>query len=94
MSQECALTYVADAHITGATINEEAEVTTMTLNEQLREAIQDSGETLYAIAKATGVHYGVIHRFVIGQRDMYLQTASKLVDHLGLKLTQVKKPRK
>ena len=66
----------------------------MTLNDQLRKAIRDSGQSLYAIAKGTGIHYGVIYRFAVGQRDMYLQTASKVADYLGLGLAQVKKPRK
>ena len=66
----------------------------MTLNDQLRKAIRQSGQSLYAIAKGTGVHYGVIYRFAVGQRDIYLQTASKVADYLELELTKARKRRK
>ena len=38
----------------------------MALQDQLREAIQDSGLSLYRIAKDSGVVYQVLHRFARG----------------------------
>jgi hypothetical protein len=63
----------------------------MSLNDQLRSAIRSSDQSLYAIAKGTNVHYGVIYRFARGQRDIYLETASKLAAYLGLELMKKKK---
>jgi transcriptional regulator with XRE-family HTH domain len=56
------------------------------LCEQLREAIEDSGFTVYHIAKAAGVKHAVVARFLSGERDVRLETASKIADALGLEL--------
>ena len=66
----------------------------MPLDDELRKAIRDSGQSLYAIAKGTGVHYGIIYRFTKGQRDIYLGTASKVADYLRLGLAEIKRHRK
>jgi plasmid maintenance system antidote protein VapI len=57
-----------------------------TIADQLRQAIQASGQSQYALAKAVGVHQSVISRFLAGQRDVTLATAAKLAEHLGLEL--------
>jgi len=56
------------------------------LSGDLRQAIADSGRTHYAIGKAAGVAPEVIDRFVSGERDIRLATASKLASALRLKL--------
>ena len=58
----------------------------MTLAEQLRQAIRDSGKTQYMIAKDTGISQPMINRFTNGQRGISLETADKLIEHLGLEL--------
>jgi plasmid maintenance system antidote protein VapI len=65
----------------------------MTLTDQLRKAIHDSGLSLYAVAKATHTPYAVIHGFVNG-RDIKLGTADKLAELFGMKLTAAKRPKK
>ncbi len=66
----------------------------MSLQEQLRQAIEDSGATLYAIAKGSGIAYPVLYRFARGERDLTLATASKLADYFGMRLTRPRRPKK
>ena len=66
----------------------------MALQDQLREAIGDSGLTLYRIAKDSGVAYQVLHRFARGERDLTLETASKLAEFFSMRLTRPKRPKK
>jgi plasmid maintenance system antidote protein VapI len=54
--------------------------------DQLRRAMRDSGETEYAIAKATGVSQSVVNRFVSEERGISLATAAKLCSYLELEL--------
>ena len=65
----------------------------MTLAEQLREAIDGSGLTLYRVAKDSGVSYGMLHRFYHNDRDVYLGTANKLAAYFGMRLTRPLKPK-
>ena len=66
----------------------------MSVSEQLRSAIQDSlqTQTLYQVAKGSGVNWSALQRFVTGQRP-YLRsdTIDRLCEFLGLELCQ-KKP--
>ena len=57
------------------------------LVDQLRQAIAESGETEYAIAKGAGVSQSVVNRFVHGERGISLDTAARLCAHLELKLS-------
>ncbi len=65
----------------------------MALQDQLREAIEDSGLTLYRIAKGSGVAYQVLHRFARGERDLTLETASRLAEYFGMRMTRPKRPK-
>lgn len=56
--------------------------------DQLRRAIEDSGLSVTAIAKAAGIAQPVLHRFYTGERDLTLTTADKLIVYFGLELTQ------
>lgn len=56
------------------------------LSETLKQAIRDSDQTEYQIAKAAGISQIVISRFLSGERDIRMATADKLADALGLKL--------
>jgi DNA-binding Xre family transcriptional regulator len=68
----------------------------MTVSEQLKQAIERrlKTETLYRIAKESGVAWRVVQRFMTGERPQ-LRSASvdKLCDYLGLEL-KPKKQRK
>ena len=65
----------------------------MALQDQFRQAIEDSGLTLYRIAKGSGIAYQVLHRFARGERDLTLETASRLADYFGMRLTRPKRPK-
>ena len=52
-----------------------------------RRTIVESGESEYAIGKATGVSQSVLSRFVRSERGISLETAAVLCDHLNLALT-------
>ena len=58
----------------------------MSLSDQLKTIIRNSGKSLYEIAKRSGVGLPVLFRFMAGQRDIRLATANKLVDYLDLEL--------
>ena len=58
----------------------------MFLSDQLKTIIRDRGQSLYEIAKRSGVGLPVLFRFMVGQRDIRLATANKLVDYLDLEL--------
>ena len=60
--------------------------TKKTIIDQLRKAIRDSGETRYAIGKATGVSQSIIDRFLSGERGISLETAAKLCEYLRVEL--------
>src|SRR5215210_3041439 len=55
---------------------------------QLREAIERSGLTAYAVGRRAGVDPGVVQRFVTGERDIRMGTADKLCEVLGLRLVE------
>ena len=60
----------------------------MSLTSQLLTAIENSAATLYRISKDSGVPYVVVHRFARGERQIKLDTADKLADYFGMKLTR------
>ena len=64
------------------------------LSEQLRAAFAESGLSRFELAKRAGVPYSGLHRFIAGERDIVLDTASRLCDVLGLELLPMKTKRK
>lgn len=58
-----------------------------TVTEQLRRAIVTSGQSRYAISKATGVDKAVLSRFVVSGRGLRSENIDKLCAHLGLVVT-------
>jgi plasmid maintenance system antidote protein VapI len=65
----------------------------MTLTDQLRDAIHKSGLSLYRVAKATCTPYAAIHGFANGHRSINLETADRLAELFGMKLTAPKRPK-
>jgi plasmid maintenance system antidote protein VapI len=57
-----------------------------TIAETLRTAIAESGETVAAVSRGTGIAQPVLHRFVHGERDLTLRTAEKLLQYFDLEL--------
>ena len=64
------------------------------MSEILQAAIESDGRTFYRLGKDAGVSTEIIYRFVAGERDIRLATASKLAAVLGLELLSRKKTRK
>ena len=65
----------------------------MAILDDIREAIETSGESRYAIAKATGLSQTTLSRFVNGERGLSVDALETLADHLGLEVV-LKKRRK
>ncbi len=53
---------------------------------QLRAAFEASGLSRFELARRAGMSYAIVHRFFGGDRDIKLETASKLCGVLGLEL--------
>jgi transcriptional regulator with XRE-family HTH domain len=65
----------------------------MAISDQLRQAIRNSGLSLYEIAKAIGITDPILSRFLsddpAAHRDIRLErTADKLAEFFGMKLTE------
>jgi transcriptional regulator with XRE-family HTH domain len=56
------------------------------LVDQLKEAIRNSGQTLYQLSKASGVPSPQLSRFVRGERTITLPVAEKICRALNLRL--------
>jgi plasmid maintenance system antidote protein VapI len=61
-----------------------------TVSEVLRKTIKNSGLSLYAVAKGSGVGYAMVHRFVTGERGLSQTTIDTLCEHFGLELRKRK----
>jgi hypothetical protein len=59
----------------------------VTVCDQLRTAIRDSGKTHYRIGKDAGVKPEMVARFARCQRDVRAETFAKICTALGLRLT-------
>jgi predicted transcriptional regulator len=64
---------------------------TFNLSLELKQAIQESGMTVYRVAKSAGVKHAVIARFLSGERDLRLDTVSKIASVLRLSLRTPRK---
>jgi hypothetical protein len=62
----------------------------MAVSASLREAVRNSGASLYRISKDSGVPYATLHRFVLGGGNLVLESLDKLCAYLGLELTKKK----
>jgi plasmid maintenance system antidote protein VapI len=63
------------------------------LREQLKAAIAESGLTTHAVAQGCGVAHPILYRFVMGQRDIKLETACKLAAYFQMTMTPPKTPK-
>ena len=74
--------------MTGMLAQQEAQWYTFhmaTVSDTLRKALKRSGQTRYAVSKATGIPESVLSRFAHGQ-PLRGATIDKLADYLGLAL--------
>ena len=59
-----------------------------TVSETLREEVRSCGQTLYRVAKDSGVAYATLHRFMAGKRTIGSPAIDKLCAYLGLRLAR------
>lgn len=58
----------------------------VSVTEQLRKAVEQCGETRYAISKATGIPESVLSRFVAGGKGLRSENIDLLCAYLRLEL--------
>ncbi len=63
------------------------------LSDAVRKAIDESGESRYAIAKATGIDESALAKFYNGHRGITTDTLDRLGDYLGLRIVMDRKPK-
>ena len=61
------------------------------LSDQIRQAVDESGMSRYAICKATGIDQGMFSHFMAGKVALGLANVDKLADLLGLDVVARKK---
>ncbi|REJ90642.1 MAG: XRE family transcriptional regulator [Planctomycetota bacterium] len=54
--------------------------------DEIRRAIERSGESRYAISKATGIGEAQLSRLMAGQAGLSINRLELLADHLGLEI--------
>ena len=64
------------------------------LSEQIRQAVDDCGQTRYAISKATGIDQSTLSRFMSGERGLPMGTLDVLAEYLNLNITTGKRRQK
>ena len=64
------------------------------ISEQLRDAIEASGETRYRISQETGISQSMLSRFVSGERGLTSTAIDTLGEYLDLELTKRKRRRR
>lgn len=65
-----------------------------TVTDQLRRAVEECGQTRYAISKATGIPASVLSRFVAGGGGLRSENIDRLSAYLGLELRAKARKRK
>ena len=64
------------------------------LTDQMRQIIENCGQTRYAIAKATGISQPTLARLVSGDRFLSAEAMDALGEYLGLEIRVVPKTKK
>ena len=54
--------------------------------DQIRQAIDDSGETRYRIARGSGINESALSKFYNGHRGLSMRAMDALGEYLGLKI--------
>jgi hypothetical protein len=70
-----------------AAADRQAAANHISLADQLRDALKESGLTMFRIAKESGVEQSVLYRFVTAERGVQMDTAEKLAAFFRMNLT-------
>jgi transcriptional regulator with XRE-family HTH domain len=62
------------------------------LSDQVRQVIEDCGETRYAICKATGLDNATLSRFMSAERGLSTTALDTLAEYLELSIVSIRKP--
>ena len=57
------------------------------LQNDIRRAIRQSGQSRYRIALGAGVDHATMSRFINRKRDLTLDSIMRILDYLGMELT-------
>lgn len=57
------------------------------LSDEIRQAIEDCGQSRYRIARGTGISDATLCRFMSGERGLTMAALDKLAAYLGLHIT-------
>jgi hypothetical protein len=66
----------------------------MSISEQLRQAMFDSGLSYYRLARDTDMDHASLVRFGNKERGLILGSVDRLADYLGLELRPIKEAKK
>ena len=66
----------------------------MSITDQLRQAMDESGRSRYALAKETGIDGSTLHRFYYEEGSLSAGGIDKLAEALGLELKPKRPARK
>ena len=64
------------------------------ISDQVRQAIDDSGESRYRIAQETGIDESALAKFYNGQRGITTDTLDRIGKYLGLRIVMDRKPKR
>lgn len=67
---------------------------TSNLTDQIRQAIDDSGQTRYRIAQETGIDESTLAKFYNGTRGLSLNNLDLLAGYLGLRVVMDRNAKK
>ena len=62
--------------------------------DQIRQVIDDSGQTRYRISKETGIDESALAKFYNGHRGLSMDALDRLSEYLGLRIVMDRKPKK
>jgi transcriptional regulator with XRE-family HTH domain len=65
---------------------ESSKVQPSALSEQLKDAFRQSGKSIYAVAKGSGISQPMLSRFIGGRRGITLKTAEQLAAYFEMQL--------
>jgi plasmid maintenance system antidote protein VapI len=62
-----------------------------TITDAIKKAVRESGASLYAICKATGLNEDSLSRFMRGEQSLRLDLADKLAAHFGIECRRTRR---